>query len=256
MMPIDAESRGRRRVWKTMASARFSRMLKAFDSSEVARAAKDFVKLNGRHVAAGLVLERAFAPPIAWLEARESGRRPVLMWGAISAQAESPFRSTPERDLTADEQQGATACHYILTARTGFLLRGLWGTSVSDHALGRLCQRSPGVDIDAAIMGLNRAILSAPERMAPQMVQRAAFAVPVLGGVGGFWCSAYVMRSVESGLNVLHVRARTWLDAGLIEAGQLEQAQLLLYAEDGDTRLASSLLHPLHLRRRVDSSAA
>jgi hypothetical protein len=58
---VDAETRGKRRIWMQLASARFDRAMRAFDSPEVAKAGLSFSKASRSHrMGAYLVLERAF----------------------------------------------------------------------------------------------------------------------------------------------------------------------------------------------------
>ena len=78
-----------------MAATRFRRLVTAFDSRPVAKAARQFSRVSGHHVAAALVLKSAFHG-LARLDVEKTGRHAVLVWSAISI-GESPLTGSPER---------------------------------------------------------------------------------------------------------------------------------------------------------------
>jgi hypothetical protein len=247
--PVSAEARGKRRLWKQIEAARFARVLATFRDPEVAKAAREFVRRNGRHVACSLILHRFDScanPEHVDLKARP----PQMVWTAIDASPESPLRDTDEHTLTMEERQAASSLHYVMAGvKTGVLIRGLWTSSYSDHAVGRLLQRWPNADVSAVIREGHSKLLRVPERNFIELAKLGRFVLPT--SEGGWWCSAEPLKSVEKGHVLLHVRARSWLSDAQIRQDQIRIATELLTLRPGDVPAGSTLFHPFTLRGAV-----
>ena len=239
---ISAQARGQRRVWQARTHARFQRLVKIFDSTEVRRSAKQFVRLNGGHKQAAAVLLREFKD-VARLEAREvDQRRPCLIWSCVDAPDCTPFRGT-DRDLSPDEEQWHAAVHYLMTTKDGILIRGLWGMTISAHSIGRAFMREPTIDLDNAIHEAHLRLLNAPQRSVEKMVAKTFF-TPASSGF--FWCDASVLKTLDAARHVLHVRCRSFLNRDIIQE-TIDKSLLTLNPDD--VPLCRTLLHPMTLRR-------
>jgi hypothetical protein len=240
-MPISAEARGLRRVWKSMAAARFQRVLETIGNPRVLKAAREFSRRTGRHTAAALVLKSAF-DGLTRLESEITGRHAELIWAVLRA-GETPLFPTEKRSLSYDEQQ-AHACVTYLAAGWPRPVQefagGIWSCVVSDHALGRLLQRGPtGVDVDAAIYDLHRQILAIPQKNLPALIAASPLLVP--SGPGAFWVAFEAVYPEMSETLVVMPRARSWLSADELKDEELGQTAHLLVAEPDDVVLAQYL---------------
>jgi hypothetical protein len=251
-VPVDAESRGQRRIWATRTADRFKRLVTAFESKEVADAARDFSTATGSHRTSGwLVLQRSFAG-LAWLEMLQTrGLHPLAIWSAISCGV-SPFFPT-ERELTEDERQDAAVVHAIVAGKLPMrgirLGRSTWSCSVSAHSIGRYLQRSSNIDIDQAILELHRRLLISPQSSAQEMIGRP-FIVPA--GDGAFLCEGNLhIGSQTQKRDTFHVRAVTFLNRGLIRPDQDDASKRLLGPRAGELAMAATVLRPWHMRAEI-----
>ena len=235
---IPNEARGQRRLWSAAESKRFSKVLAAFGDREVRRAAKEFSRRSGRHVAAALVLRNALDPRACLEHMDLKAKPPILVWSAIDASPESPLRDSDEHTLTMEERQPAASVHYVGTAKDGLLLRGLWSSSYSAHAIGRLLQRWPRADPSALIRQGHRRLLAAPSRTIAELVGLSAFVLAT--DEGAWWATAEMMKSSQTGQKILHVRCRSWLSDPQITPEQIETAARLLTLREGDVPLGAS----------------
>jgi hypothetical protein len=247
---IDAESRGRRRIWAQRAAERFARLVTTFESKEVADAARDFSKASGSHRQRGWqVLRNRFAD-VAFLETVIlRGLHPLAVWSAISCGA-SPFFPT-ERELTEDERQDAAVVHAVCAGKLPMrglrLGRATWSMSASAHAIGRYAQRSANNDIDQVILEAHRRLLISPQASAQEMIGRS-FIVPA--GDGGFLCEGNLHIGHQTqARDVFHMRAVSYLNRGLIRPDQDDDSKRLLTPREGEPPLVSTLLLPVHLKR-------
>lgn len=257
-VPISAEARGLRRLWQTASRKKFVAMTALFDDAEVIKAAHKFTKANAAHYKAACVLQRAFQGCCTLDACDLKARRPMILWSISDASPETPMFEVDERKLTYDEKQATSSVHYVLAGIRPGLIRGSWSFSVTDHAIGRLIDRRPGMrgragqancnaDIDATIREGHLKLLAAPERCAPALVQAKHFLIPTTGGA--WWATALVAKSHETGNNVLYVRCRSWFDEHMIHDNQRAEADELLTCGEGDIPIGHSLLHPLFLRQ-------
>jgi hypothetical protein len=177
-LPVSAEARGKRRVWKAREAARWARVLALFEDPEVVKAAREFVRRNGRHVACSLVLHRF--DQCAKLEHVDLRcRPPSMVWSAIDAALKSPLQDTATHRLSLDERQASSSVHYVWAGvKTGVLIRGLWSASFSDHSTGRIPQRLPNADPSALIREGHNRLLRVPEQNFVELVKLGRFVLP------------------------------------------------------------------------------
>jgi hypothetical protein len=179
-----------------------------------------------------------------FLDGVRTATHPTAVWSVIKA-----------REAVAvepDEPGFAQACVTINYAVAGGLdkgvAEGLWTIEVPDHALGRLLQRAPGVDIDGALRGAHFALLGAVQDSLPLAHRDARFMVPA--GPGVFMCSALHGPDISTGGQInIHIHAHTWLHSDQLRDDQ--EAALIVAAGACQPRLAQSWLLPFPLRRLV-----
>jgi hypothetical protein len=234
--PVDAEARGRRALWQTASRQRFATMVGLFNDPTVVQAAHLFMRTNtARRIGPAIVLQRKFQN-CATLEAADiKGRRPILLWSVPGVSA--------DRKLSFDERHATSSVHYVLAGIQPGLHRGGWGLSVTDHAIGRFCQRNRGADIDAVVREGHLRLLGAPERSVGAMIEAEHFLIPTTGG--GWWANAMVAKSRDTGNDVLYVRCHTWLNEHMIHDTQRAAAAELLTCQPSDRPLFTTLLHPI-----------
>jgi hypothetical protein len=252
-VPVGAEAGGRRRIYVQATEARFRRCLSAFNSHEVRKAANLFSKAaKSCRMQSWLTLERSFKD-VAFLESAQlEGQRAFAIWSTISA-GRCPLFSA-QRSLTPEEEQEAAVVHYIVAGRLPqstikgiALATATWTCSITAHAIGRLCQRSPNANIDDAILRLHRTLLNAPTSSAEAMI-RERFVVPT--ETGGFVCDANMHVARTSRDLVFHIRGVTFIGQDQIADAQIERSAQLLTPREDRPPMVSTLLLPLHLRRQ------
>lgn len=247
--PISAEARGRLRIWKKHAAARYARFWAAYSDRATRHDVVDFVMRSsetGR--ARGFEKVRRRLHNTAFLEGVRTATDPIAVWSVIKA-----------REAVAvepDEPGFAQACVTMNYAVAGGpdkgVAEGLWTIEVPDHALGRLLQRAPGLDIDAALRGAHFALLGAVQDSVPLARRDARFMVPA--GPGVFMCSALSGPDISTGGQInVHIHAHTWLHSDQLRDDQ--EAALIVAAGAGQPRLGQSWLLPFPLRRVVRDGA-
>lgn len=244
-LPIDATSRGARRLFKARHAETFAQVCASFRRKDVASAAQTLASPARRQWPKAIGVLDTVLDPLGVRVARNG----LLVWRVIAAQAESPLRSTSEHELTPDQSQPGASLFYLSTApRPHVLIRGLWSLVATDHALARFYQRNPGGDLDEALHECHARILAAPERNATEFVTTGD--IMVEAGAGYFWCSVTVPTSQATANRVMLWRARSWLHADQISRPEVDASRRLMTAQPGDVALAARVLNPLTLRRK------
>jgi hypothetical protein len=235
-----------------MAAARFQRLVQAFDSKPVIKAATEFSKVSGRHTAAALVLKSTFSG-LAKLQAETTGRHAELLWAAIDV-GPTPLRSTETHHLSPGEEQSGALVNFLVAGWPGAkLVRSLWSCIVTDRALGRAIQRAPGADLDALIYELHSRVLLIPERNIPAILKETQLFIPSGPGTFAVTVSAVLAESKRA---LVIARALSWLPYEAIEDERLKRSAELLLLEPDDRVLASTVLHPKYLHLAVKSPIA
>jgi hypothetical protein len=137
--------------------------------------------------------------------------------------------------------QGSVGVFYLLAGALGEDRQhitsaiGPWALSVSDHALGRVYERTPGIDVPTLIMAAHTRLLAAdPEDM---LRGHRNFFLPV-GGAGAFACTLALV-NCRDGREEPWVYARTWLDVNMLDD---ERNRMIRMSSDNPAML--SILSP------------
>jgi hypothetical protein len=227
------ETQGELCLWKRALQARYRRFERAFDSPTTESATYDFYvkKAVGRRRAfdkfatpfraAGAVLEGV----------RMDGREPLAIWSILcprsSSVVEAPEDATPAQE--ASLMQNCVRVNYAVVGVVGDALaraEGGWTLEVTDHTLGRLLDRAPGVSAEAAIMEAHHNLL---RLRADQVVSDPNnWKFLIAAGPGVFACEFRYGYDVSlGGAHVCYVRAvtylgedQTWPSAPLADSGK------------------------------------
>jgi hypothetical protein len=245
-VPIDAEARGKRRIFMQETAANWQRADRVFKvharwpAEKIAHGGKD------RHEARKKI--RDLFRPVATLV---TDTPPLLIWTVARALPESPFRGV-DRPLSRDEEAAdCVALFYLATAPSPVLM--LMGTRcviLTAHGAGRFFFRG-GADLGAALREAEQAILRAPDRSVPEMLESSEVWVP--GGPGRFRCKFVSARSaLDPSKAVLIVRLRSFYNTDMIPENEVQASDRLLMPapEPSDRSLGEFVLHPWHMRRK------
>jgi hypothetical protein len=238
-VPIGAEARGKLRLWKRAALARYRRIEAVLAGRAFERAARDF---NHKR---GIGRQRAFFKLKAMLAEAcpEEVNDGFALWSYLR-----PRESVvcPSEGVKLAELQDCVCVDYLAVGRTwdhgaervttgrG---QGLWSFEASDHALGRCLQRGTAPhDLDAVIRAGHRGAL------AMRTGDGADFLIPA--GNGSFLCSLRGGPDQSTGLPCVWVSARTWIHADMAS----DRVRLAARSCSPSSSLGASLLLPLALR--------
>jgi hypothetical protein len=180
-VPIDAESRGQVRQWKRELAVRFARLREIYDSDAALKAASDFGFKSGRGQQRALAqLRQLFS--LAQFEAIKTAKPSSAVWSFLRPRERSAIASSDPRF----ENQGAVSVESIVAGRLAggkCLSSHIWTVEFSDHALGRLWQRSR-LDFDKTVYAAHKAALSASEAQVRKQQERLLLPAPG----GAFLC--------------------------------------------------------------------
>jgi hypothetical protein len=246
---IDAESRGRMRLWLQRAAVRYERFDHAYNSKEVKDLVVDLGRKSSR-TRAWLGLERMLRDCAQLEIKRLDGRAPVSVWSVVNPREAVACASADGGGLDPALMQNCVVIEYFIvgTLPVGDKVgigeaSGLWTVEVPVHALGRLMQRDPTADVDAVLLELHHAVLNA--RVEPFAYGQTAIA---RAGRGAFLCTFQGGPDVSlGGAASLYVRAETWIDERQLRPEQ-EVAADALAAGPGQEKLGDGLLLPAPLR--------
>jgi hypothetical protein len=242
-----AEARGRLRVWKRAAADRYAAYVRVSRGGDF-RAAVSQLVLRSSPAGRARVFRR-FRDQLRAVATFEgaclAGKCPVAIWSVLRPRE----RVTIGLDVPPHLQQECVVVEHLTLGAMPTMMgvaKGLWSIEVPDHALRRLLERAPGVDIDATLLAAHRAALRArldDDEIAAAMVDPdMSFLLPA--GPGVFVCGFRVGDDVNVGLMV-YLFAHTWL-----HRDQLYDSQAPLLVEGGEgKRLGEGLLLPAPLRR-------
>lgn len=243
--PINAEARGKLRVWKGQALLHWSSLNgRVRGNGDAEKYICDMVQrssIDGRRRAFEK-LRRLFAG--AFLEGvRLQGRYPLAVWSTLKPRTAVVVETN--RDDPGLFQDCVVVDYWLAGALPGTdagLADGLWTMEVSDHALGRALQRMPGADLTAILRAAHHAALRARRSDAEPI--GCSFLLPA--GDGIFLCEIGTGADVSlGGEHEAHIRAKTWLDADQLYD---DQRPVLIDGIVGE-RLGDAVLLPAPLRR-------
>jgi hypothetical protein len=244
---IDAQARGRRRFYKHKLAADYS----AFDAiwkSITTTQVGDFMlkSAKGRR----RVFDRINAAVTrcgARLEAlRLDGRRPLALWailkprGAVSVDPEEP------RDGQSCVCVNYFAAGWRPDTPGGCVSEGLWSFEMTDHALGRCLQRTPGVDLTAAIFAAHHAVLNVDSRDLPQ---EAAIPFRLRVGPATWMCEIRVGYDISSNDREVRIVVRNYLEFDQLSPRQESELMIEPRPQANGFRLGDAWLMPCPFRR-------
>lgn len=159
---------------------------------------------------------------------------PVLL-GAYLCASDIPLIASP---TDPGEKQTSVMVHHFMLAEDKIHL-GPWTLEVPDHAIGRIAERAPHLDIESVFWGAHEEALALAERSVP--IGEGAFLLATPGGafMSEFHIGAY--QADEQDRECI-VRPRTWLDQD-----QLHDDQTVL--PRGEPTLGATFLLPRPARR-------
>jgi hypothetical protein len=238
-LPIDADTRGKLRLWKARVSIAANEI-----EATTARLAKDssiikaFVHKRGKgRQRAAAKLRRIFR--LAHLDGlRDHGDEPLILWSYL--RLSGTIFAAPE---TPGEEQPCACIHYIMCGagpdNTYGIATGMGTLDVTEHGLARCLQRCPGIDLTAAVFVGHRNLLKAPQNGWDSGREFLLRAGP------GVFARDLVLGTL--GEDRLHVNARavTWL-----HSDQLHDDQITTALPEGvsGSRLGDGSLLPSPLR--------
>jgi hypothetical protein len=185
------------------------------------------------------------------LEGVRPGHNALAVWAVIKPR----HAVLVEPGDPALEQNCVTVDYLLAGTMPGAIgqASGLWTLEITDHALGRLVQRAPGVDIDATVLAAHHAVLNAKVSSVAHAFASEAGRFLVPAGPGVFWCRIFTGTEVSSGgLRRAHVHAHSWLHRDHLHDDQdAAAAALIADGSTADERLGQGILLPLPLRRLI-----
>lgn len=249
----NAEARGRLRLWKQAAAKRYAAFDRATNNNPelLAEGGQMVMRALKGRARAFRRLRRLIPEDARFEGACLAGKFPVAVWAMLR----------PRNAVTVDTdnpslRQDCVVTEYLVVgavpewtgtkpARVG-RVTGKWSLEVPDHALLRLLQRSPGVDIGAVLWSAHAAALRARvdnEQLYPALADPArTFLLPA--GDGVFVCGVIIGEDIKVGLSC-HLFAHTWL-----HNDQLYDNQTPLLVEAGTgARLGEGLFLPSPLHK-------
>jgi hypothetical protein len=247
-VPISAEARGKRRLLKTKLAKSATRLEATLDAASFRKLVAVWC-LKGSHKGRRRTfenIERALRP-LAHIELIDHGA-PFALYSYLK-----PRSSVAVSGLAVEQGdlQPCIATYYAMLgidpndARYTGTATGLWTLDVSDHAIGRLFERSPRLDPARTITDAHHALLLAgSEALWPCVITGREFLLPVRDE-GAFVCSMRLGVSIENTeRQALHVRCKTWLDRD----NGTPFLPIAVAAGSGETQLRSGILLPGPLR--------
>lgn len=136
------------------------------------------------------------------------------------------------------QAQPAVTVNYLVL-RAGEFVTGVWTLEVPDHALVRLIQRLPGVDLASMLFAGHAALLAAAAP--PDRLPRDNETLLVPTPSGAFAVNLIFGREQDTGDLRVYARARTWLHDDQLQTNQRPIAP-------GSPTLGETLLVPAPLR--------
>jgi hypothetical protein len=243
--PVNAETRGKLRVWKHRTEATSQRIDKAAsrlaDQQFGLIEALVFKRGKGRDRAAHKIMTMLKGAQLD--AARLDGNRPLLVFSRI--RMSKPLFVEP---IDPGETQNCAVIDYLLVGagpnETAGISDGLWTLQVTEHALQRALQRNRrDADLTEVLFDAHRNLLCVPRALVPD---RDEFFLPA--GDGVFVCRMVLGSLADHGLHQ-HAYARTWLHNDQLHDNQTPVSLTGPYPSLGD-----GCLLPMPLRKIDDST--
>jgi hypothetical protein len=167
-----------------------------------------------------------------------------LVWSHLRPRA-AVIQHHEDRDRLPGEAQDAVVVDFLLAGGADVLQAGLWTLEVPDHALHRLVQRCPGIDLRLALLEAHyNFLLAGPEVLQPNVQHRLPAGPGVfLGDV------IYGKEMGNHAYQVIYFRPRTAFHRDMLDAEDLNR--LVTCGEDRSVISGPLLPGPL---RDLDTS--
>ena len=214
-VPIDAETRGKLRLWKAGLATRYAYLDRLVSNNTLDDDASAIAlrgSITGRQRAFDRI-RRAILPSGAILEGlRLHGKHPIAAWSILRPRV--GVAVDPD-DPSYD--QNCITVNYLLAGRLPglqALAEGLWSLEIPDHATGRLLQRHTVADPSSLLYAAHHAALRLRQTdVAPSNKADRTFRFLIPAGPGAFSCSLIAASDRSLGYQMgTHIRAFTWLN--------------------------------------------
>ncbi len=223
--------------------ARYARLEEIVQSREFAKYARTFASRRGERGRSFQAIKRMIGDT-AWLELppdRNGGA--LAIFTVLKPRGTLMLVKEGAPPIEAGKLQDCVSINYLAVGSLPHtpVWSSLWTAEVQEHALGRLFQRYPAVDLDAALLELHRNLLCASfSAVRARARANEPLLVPAAGGV--FLCEMQDGNAVSvDGLLAAHMRTKTWLPLDQLRDDQ-EKAVIPPASAPGDEQLGASLL--------------
>jgi hypothetical protein len=254
--PIGAEHRGKLRQLKAKLAKQSARIERTI-TDDATRKIIDQFALRGSSTGRARALTklcRALGAGANLERVNSDGPKPLATWSWLKPRGSLFVGDDPTW------QQDCIAVLYLIAGQidsfTGYEA-GVWTVAFTDHALGRLLQRSPGADPRATMLAAHRAILRARITDLQPCFDDPDHAFLLPATCGAFICSMIIgndlslptdLREKLAPEPTIHAIAHTWLDADNMHD---DQRPIAVDAGAGDRRIGDSFMLPYPLRQIV-----
>jgi hypothetical protein len=213
--PIPAEAKGRVRLFKTKAAQNWARVEQTVGNAEFGEAAASIIVKSSPKGRERAFKKLARLDRFATLEVKRTGRFPLVVWSVFKPRGAVYI----DPDNNPGLAQDCVTIDYVFAGLSPSnsqdrnersLGGGLWTLEIPDHALGRLAERDPGVDIGAVLRAAHYAALHTPVTAIKAGLDDAAFRFALPAGRGVFLCDAFAAPEIVSNRRILHLHAYTW----------------------------------------------
>ena len=245
---IDAQARGRRRLFKHKLAADYGAFEAIWKSITVARM-EDFMLKRGKGRRRVFdCINAAVTRHGARLEALRLDKQPVALWAILKPRIAVAL----DADHPRDDQDCVCVNYFAAGWRPdspgGCVSEGLWSAEVTDHALGRCLQRTPGVDLTEAIFAVHHAMLNVDARDLPQSPERAIpFRLRV--GPATWMCEIRIGYDISSNGYGAHIVVRNYLEFDQLSPRQETEPMIEPRPQANAFRLGDGWLMPHPFRR-------
>jgi hypothetical protein len=254
---ISAETSDRLRAWKRKAAARFATLDRQLEEPSLRDEVLGFVRrgsLKGR-ARDFENLRRRLADSAVLEGVRLDGPDPLAVWVVLKpreAIAKAVMASGGEENLPEPrDAQDCVVVEYLVVGALPEVIgyaAGLWTLEITDYALGRLLQRSPGADLDGVLLDAHHAALRARLDDVTGTPANPKRLILLPAGTGVFRCEIRMGPDVSADRTLsLYLFAHTWLHNDQLHT---DQTPLLVDGTLGE-RLGEGFLLPVPLRRLI-----
>ncbi len=238
--PIDAEARGRLRVYWKKLEADSEAINKVYNMIGKTMMFSDFLhkKEKGRARVFGRINAAVTARGARLMAKKLTGKNPAALWGVLTPRKmvwDKPEHPRDEQDCV---------CFDFFYMGDGIMSTGLWTLEVTRHALGRYLQRSADRDPTEALFAAHYALLD----LSDDVLETYQFRLRV--GAHSWQCEPCFGNDPSKEINV-HIKVRTYLDYDQLSPQQ--EAELVsTNVKTSGEKIGKSWLLPPPLKHIVE----